>query len=292
MITRSIKLVEPTLPFSKSEDTPKTSAYNIGLPVKPLLLPFRSAERKITPSEIQQRGLGECPLIAVIAAMTNTQRGQEQLRRMIDFDEQMVVFSSIGEQILNTQGLVVVKFPTISRSSHIKISRLLYRYEDTGDLVYASSTQQQGWVGFIEKAYAILVSTRNKWKNTSYQALRFEPGSKTNINVKQVFQDMLGVPVLVIDIKRNPRIIMKFLSEVVNFPTVATTPLNDKKFNTPHGETYGLAANHAYAIKGIKEKIINRRKDYIVELIGDEPDEVPFRLFMEDFDQLVTLKRP
>jgi hypothetical protein len=252
---------------------------------KPLLIPFAAQSGGLGPNDVDQGKLKNCCLPAVLAAMANTETGRARIRAMTVFDKGTSALSQVNGKPVLTPGVVRVSFGT--NNTVVVISRLLYREKmapsekGPGEILYAKNTSGQGWVSFIEKAYAIFLSNRKKAPEISYAILIM-------IDPKTVMQDLMGLrlaPSVVVPSKSRAAT-RTLLKQANTFPTVATTPKAPSGINTPHG----ALANHAYAIRGLKEVVEKGVKKSLVLLSSDE-DEFPFDDFLLDFDTIVTVRR-
>lgn len=236
----------------------------------PLLEPFFEG-KGLHPGEVEQRMMDDCCLPGVLAAMANTSMGKDQIRRMVSYYPSVEVRSKLfSEEFPPTKGLVEIRF---TNEQIIQISRYLYRETDTNEVMYSRSNTGQGWVSFIEKAYAILLSNR-KNQLAGYDSL-------IRIDSMTVMRDLIGVPKL-INIKNTKDIgyLSKILSKAKDYPTVAATPIgNSHRFETtPHG----AIKNHCYAILGfLKGEVILSQPDLLI----------PFEHFYKEFEFVITLQR-
>jgi len=253
------------------------------LPTKPLLRPFGSGQGQ-DPNDVNQGKLKDCGLAAVLGAMANTPHGKKRIRRMIAFDEQEEVRSKVGDAVVATRGIVRVTLG--SNGEIVEISRLLYRdkaEKGPGDILYASTYSGQGWVSFIEKAYAVF---RSKHRNPgAIGGMGY--ASLLMVDAKTVMNDLLAPAVapFVCYIRKNPSLARRLLNQATVIPTVATTP-KSAEFNTPHG----AMANHAYTVRGLRKAAAKGGKKLIVKLSCDE-DERPLEEFLADFDMIIALTR-
>jgi len=254
------------------------------LPAAPLLRPFASSQGVLYSNDVDQGKIKNCCLPAVLAAMANTSLGQERIRKMIAFNEQVQARSVVNGAVVVTPGIVRVTFGV--GASVIAISRLLYREKSPnppGEILYAKSLSGQGWVSFIEKAYAVFASHRAKQGEVGYASLVL-------IDPKTVMLDLLAprLAPLVIPVTKYsaPAAVSRWLARSGQRPTIATTPkAADNGFNTPHA----LMANHAYAVVGLDITGQKRARESIVKLSSDEA-EIALGDFIADFDSIVTLR--
>jgi hypothetical protein len=254
------------------------------LTATPLLRPFASDEADLAPSDVEQGKIKNCCVAAVLGAMANTSVGRARIRSMIAFNAEEEVRSVVNGVVMVTRGLVQVSFG-VDRST-IAISRLLYREQSAdgpGEILYARSQSGQGWVSFIEKAYAVFISRRRKQPEVGYSSLVL-------VDPRTAMQDLLAPrqppQVLPITTKSaaTPTVVRGLLIKAGTSPTVATTP-KAAGFNTPHN----LMANHAYAVRGLQmRKAKGAKQATATVLLSCDEDEIALRDFIMDFDSIVT----
>jgi len=255
-------------------DEPKATPGHpsIELPDSPLLPAFVDDDIKAV--HVEQGDLSNCALPAILAAMANSESGRAQLRTLVQIDQGATVLSRWSRGMLKSVGLV-----TVTLSSGVQtISRLLYR--EDGRVLYARSSRAEGWVSFIEKAYAakcggydkiahlgvvLAMTDLNGGRRPIRSQLRTAEGGKLLLDPKAVE-----------DLKRR-------LAQATRQPTVAVTPPG-AAFNTPSGL---LITDHAYAVLNLGAA----GKHTTVKLLdcGTNVDQdLPFVTFLKEIGDVVT----
>ena len=202
---------------------------------------------KPSPGDVTQGELANCPLAALLVAISHTAPGT--ITSMISEFPAHAFSARRGDQVaFVTNRIFLVRF----RKRTLWVTTPLYVY-GTADRAYAHSPNGTAWMSYIEKGYAI-------WKGGSPDTLSF-PGSYANLNdtssgpdVNTVMEDLVGPPDIADlankkvfkggqEVTLTDALLIQMLTNGSRFPTVAGT----LDANIPVKD---IAAHHTYAVLG------------------------------------------
>lgn len=246
-------------------------------PKQILLPPFKGAGNRLDATKVEQGALKNCCVPAVLSAMANTNVGNQRIHQMISIDAQKVIRSENRKgTMFTTSGPVTVSF---AQNARVVISRLLYLDVSASEttIFYAYyGSGEEGWVSFIEKAYAIYVSSK-KNKPPGYANIAY-------MDPNTVMNDLMapGKPAMVTSVKEGGSRLLWVLKQATDVPTVAATPsFPDGRFNVRPDSS--IIANHAYAVRKMAKVLINKTPRMCV-ILSSPDDYIAYDDFLRDFD--------